>query len=402
MPTWIFQGNPDEFDLDGYLASRPGQVPWLVTRYAQEIAVGDHVYVWRNQGAQRAVAGVVAQGVVTAAPVVRDEDPGAARFWRTEGPRASAPQMRATMRLVKVATGREVLRRDWCAEDPLLRDLPNLQMQAGTNYKISSEHARRLDALWGRTGRDWTRNESVAGLWAYAETYGQPVSRLPGSPVSHVALSIGRAVSGVYAKVMNFRSLDPRAEGAGMSGVGEADRAVWREFYDPAASALRKGALRDEFSRLWSAAAPKEGAPDARAIAVVVEDEADRLGALSIDELLARYAEQRGRAVGRPTTRVLSTRAYERNPLVIAIARTRAANRCEVPGCAHPSFVTPDGVPYVEVHHIEPLADGGEDTIENVACVCPAHHREVHLGVRAAELTAQLRAARAPTTPLIQ
>jgi len=28
MQTWIFQGNPDEFDLDGYLASRPGQVPW--------------------------------------------------------------------------------------------------------------------------------------------------------------------------------------------------------------------------------------------------------------------------------------------------------------------------------------------------------------------------------------
>lgn len=55
MQTWIFQGDPDEFDLDGYLASRPGQVPWLVTRYASEIAVGDHVYVWRNQGTQRVV-----------------------------------------------------------------------------------------------------------------------------------------------------------------------------------------------------------------------------------------------------------------------------------------------------------------------------------------------------------
>ena len=77
MQTWIFQGNPDEFDLDSYLASRPGQVPWLVTRYASEIAVGDHVYVWRNRGARRAVAGVAADGIVTAAPAVRDEDPAA-------------------------------------------------------------------------------------------------------------------------------------------------------------------------------------------------------------------------------------------------------------------------------------------------------------------------------------
>ena len=39
-----------------------------------------------------------------------------------------------------------------------------------------------------------------------------------------------------------------------------------------------------------------------------------------------------------------------------------------------------DGIPYSEVHHIEPLSEGGEDVLENVACLCPAHHREVHIG----------------------
>jgi predicted HNH restriction endonuclease len=155
--------------------------------------------------------------------------------------------------------------------------------------------------------------------------------------------------------------------------------------------------LRDEFSRLWGAA-EQTVPPNATAVAAIVEDEAERLvDELTLDEMLARYADQRVRTVGRPAARVLSTRAYERNPLVIAIARARAANRCEVPDCVHPTFQTPDGISYTEVHHIDPLADGGEDTIENVACVCPAHHREVHLGVRTAELTAQLRAARART-----
>jgi predicted restriction endonuclease len=87
---------------------------------------------------------------------------------------------------------------------------------------------------------------------------------------------------------------------------------------------------------------------------------------------------------------------YERDPLVVAIARKRADHRCEVRNCAHLSFETADGFAYVEIHHIDPLADGGEDTIENVACLCPLHHREVHLGKKAKELKAQLKALRLP------
>jgi len=207
MKTWIFQGNRDEYDIDGYLASRPGRLSWLVTRYASEVAAGDRVYLWRNQGQEHAIAGVVAEAVVTAPTEMRVEDPEGIRFWRTQGARRNEPQPRAILRLVRVANAREILRRNWCVDDPILKDLPNLRMQAGTNYKITPEQTRRLDALWSRTGQDWTRNEAVAGLWAYAQTYGQEVSRLAGSPISNAALLIGRAVSGVYAKVMNFRSL---------------------------------------------------------------------------------------------------------------------------------------------------------------------------------------------------
>ena len=44
VQTWIFQGNPDQFDLDAYLGTSPTQLPWLVTRYAQQIEVGDWVF----------------------------------------------------------------------------------------------------------------------------------------------------------------------------------------------------------------------------------------------------------------------------------------------------------------------------------------------------------------------
>jgi predicted HNH restriction endonuclease len=396
MQTWIFQGNPDDYDIDGYLSSRPAQLVWLVTRYASEIAVRDRVYLWRNQGKQSAIPGIIAEGIVTAAPELRGEDPEGVRFWRTDGPRATAPQVRAVMRLIKVGTAREVIRRDWCIEDPVLRDSPNLKMGAGTNYPIPPDQALRLDALWSHTGRDWTRNECIAGLMAYAETYGGSVSRLPGSPVARVALTIGRAVSGVYAKVMNFRSLDPRATGTGMSGAGDTDRAVWREYFDAQASTLRMDALRQEFTRVWTAEASELSMPvEVNAVSTAIEEEAERLQTLPLEQLLARYAAQESDGASRPATRVLVARDYDRNPLVISVARLRASHKCEMRDCPHPIFETAGGLPYMEVHHIIPLADGGEDTIENVACLCPAHHREIHLGRRAAELTAQLKRIRA-------
>src|SRR5689334_18992585 len=132
-------------------------------------------------------------------------------------------------------------------------------------------------------------------------------------------------------------------------------------------------ALGQEFTRLWGAAlADSVSPPEAGAAAAIIADEAERLEELSLEQLLTKYNAQGTQRSARPGTRALTTRAYDRNPLVIAIARMRATHRCEVRGCAHPAFETADGIPYNEVHHITPLADGGEDTIENVACLCPA------------------------------
>lgn len=390
MQTWIFQGNPKEYDIDGYLASRPSRVVWLVTRYASEMLIGDRVYLWRNQGQEKGTAGIIAEAIVSELPRLRSEDPEGIAFWRESSERSDSPQVRVALRTVRVASKKEVIRREWLLEDPILKALPNLQMQAATNYRIAPEHVERLDALWSRTGRDWSRNESLAGLWAYAQSYGGPVSSLPNSPVAEVAVRIGRAVSGVYAKVMNFRALDPRATGEGMKAAGATDKLVWAEFFDAVTQSLRPDQLNDEFNRIW---ASKQSPLDAKIVAEAVGKEAQHLENYDLRQLLERYARRETDKM-RPAVRSLSTRMYERDPLVVAIGRKRANHRCEVRDCEHLSFETPNGFAYVEIHHIDPLADGGEDTIENVACLCPLHHREVHLGKRAKELTAQLKALR--------
>ena len=171
MQTWIFQIDPDEYDIDAFLASRPIRVSWLVTRYASEIAIGDRVYFWRNEGSNRAIPGIIAEAVVTAPVEMRLEDPAGAQFCRSADEGRSAELPRALLRLVKVAGGREVLKRTLFEGDPVLFDLPKL-MENATNFRIAPRHASRIAALWSRTGREWERNESLAVLWAYSETCG--------------------------------------------------------------------------------------------------------------------------------------------------------------------------------------------------------------------------------------
>ena len=126
MRTWIFQGNPDDFDSDAYLATAPIQLLWLVTRYGDEISVGDRVYIWRTQGKQKGIAGIIAEAQVIAPVAVLPESVDAIPFWRANASAATEMRPRAGLRLLHVAGPREIIRRDWCAEDPVLRTLPNL------------------------------------------------------------------------------------------------------------------------------------------------------------------------------------------------------------------------------------------------------------------------------------
>lgn len=70
---------------------------------------------------------------------------------------------------------------------------------------------------------------------------------------------------------------------------------------------------------------------------------------------------------------------YARLPVVVAYARQRARGTCEL--CREPApFEAVAGQPYLEVHHIVPLCEGGPDTCDNVAALCPNCHRELHSG----------------------
>lgn len=108
-------------------------------------------------------------------------------------------------------------------------------------------------------------------------------------------------------------------------------------------------------------------------------------------ELSARVAEvvnlpeavlnERLAAAARLPERIqIVTVGYRRNANVIVAVLRRSHGVCERCGSKAPFLRQSDGTPYLETHHWTPLSQGGEDTVENAAALCPNCHRELHHG----------------------
>ena len=111
------------------------------------------------------------------------------------------------------------------------------------------------------------------------------------------------------------------------------------------------------------------------------EPMADELGrqlAKSLDT--KKLAEKAKRRVGPPPKRQRMVNDFVRDPFIVAAAIARADGRCEMPECNAQLFNREDDRPYLEVHHITPLGEGGDDTFINAAALCPSCHRELHFG----------------------
>jgi len=56
----------------------------------------------------------------------------------------------------------------------------------------------------------------------------------------------------------------------------------------------------------------------------------------------------------------------------------RAKGHCQLCGLQAP-FNSPDGQPYLELHHVIPFRDGGEASPNNLVALCPNCHRKIEV-----------------------
>ncbi len=79
-----------------------------------------------------------------------------------------------------------------------------------------------------------------------------------------------------------------------------------------------------------------------------------------------------------PESTSVTSKVFKRDPLVRAYVLEEACGKCEL--CSHPApFEDKDGDPFLEVHHVKTLAEGGADTADNAVALCPNCHRSLHL-----------------------
>jgi hypothetical protein len=137
--AWLFQGNPDKFDVDGYLASRT-EFCWTVNQHRKLIKAGDRVYIWRSGKDAGIVA--VAQAISNVALLPDD----AREFWRGVSEESSGPTQRVRLKLLIILVDAPLPRARLREELPGFNFIKSPQ---GTNFAVTSEENQVIESLLG-------------------------------------------------------------------------------------------------------------------------------------------------------------------------------------------------------------------------------------------------------------
>lgn len=158
---------------------------------------------------------------------------------------------------------------------------------------------------------------------------------------------IKRSANSVGLRIANYKAVDPKyvqTGGKGMSGGGKMVNKYFDEYVtnEPSLETL---------ANAWS----------------------NFLNGESLDYIQSNkyYANQNKK------TSVVNVVVFNRSEKVKDITLKRAEGICELCGNEAP-FITDEGKPYLEVHHIVPLSEGGKDTLFNTIALCPNCHRKLH------------------------
>lgn len=135
---WIFQANPDRYEIDGALRELD-EIWWRVPQYTDEIHIGDRVVVWRS-GSD---SGVVGLGRVLSEPAEREFPEVERPFVESEDEGGAATRVR----LAVVASA--LVSKDEVAAMGDLASHQIITAPMGTVFSVSDEQWERIEAAAG-------------------------------------------------------------------------------------------------------------------------------------------------------------------------------------------------------------------------------------------------------------
>ena len=235
---------------------------------------------------------------------------------------------------------------------------PEQWLNASTGNSLKDDLAKRpsLPPKATRSEELWTDDELKATLTAYAEVLRLEADGSDFSPTklhrSLIQTSLARRTEGSVARRMSNISSALKKEGRPYSVR-----------YKPSFEHVGNG-IRARMITIW-------------------DDLEDLKPTADVGELARRTTKARGNLSSKPSgqqspsTTSTQVTTYVRDPRVQAWVLNIAEGICE--GCRLPApFSRLGGEPYLEVHHVRHLAEGGPDTVENTVAICPNCHRRLH------------------------
>lgn len=145
--VWIFQGNPNRFDIDDYL-SRYTYIYWRCPKHRSDLRVADPCIIWRAGAA----AGVVAVGRVAEAPkALKDasfpeclgED-----LWRDEPDSPETIKVGIEIDEVRLDEEAGYIPRSVFLESSVLSNSLIIRSPQGTVFRLGPSEADEAFALW--------------------------------------------------------------------------------------------------------------------------------------------------------------------------------------------------------------------------------------------------------------
>lgn len=138
MAYWLFQGNPKYYRvLEGIRDFE--RMPWLVTRHANAISVGDGVLVW-IAGAHSGIYGIAE---IEETPQVLASPPDL-NYWIDKSRVSNRTQ--AWIRFTRKLLDTPLLRTE-LLKDSILKNLLVIRAPNSTNFKVTDEEWKRVDQL---------------------------------------------------------------------------------------------------------------------------------------------------------------------------------------------------------------------------------------------------------------
>lgn len=150
MKTWIFQGNPTRFNVNDYLLENE-YIWWSIRQahLAEHIKLGDEVFIWRSDGANKGSGGIVARTEVTSLPQDYTNDNESSAYWYEDV--SGDTYLAVELKVLEIEI-EKLLKRTVLLQDTVLKELPILKLRQNTNYLLENEVGVNLKNAWIELG----------------------------------------------------------------------------------------------------------------------------------------------------------------------------------------------------------------------------------------------------------